>query len=366
MELFKHYNIYCRKMCPYIKKEMYKETIQSIVQWRSTEAAEQEKKSWKNLEKSKSELHKRQYLIAGKCYKQHLYKIKRKTVRDKLNFGDNKTKTLYKITKSLTSDISENTLPEKNSYKELADIFANFFVNKVTKIWSEFQHEENYNIPNRKYKTLLKFQTITEEELFKIIKKMKSTTSSNDPCNTKFILNFSKLLVPVWTNIKNNSTEEGIVLKCWKEAIVRPVQKNQNLGTDLTNYWPISNLTFFSKLLEKVILNQFLNHLNNNNLLPNYQSAYRANHSTETAILNLCDNILQNMEKNINTAMVALDISVAFNTVNHKILLEVLNKYYGIHGLALKWIESYLTNRQFGVQIEDKFSEVKTIDLSVS
>ena len=76
--------------------------------------------------------------------------------------------------------------------------------------------------------------------------------------------------------------------------------------------------------------------------MPNYQSAY---HSTETAILNLCDNILQNMEKNINTAMVALDLSSAFDTVNHKILLEVLNKYYGIHGLALKWIKSYLINR---------------------
>ena len=63
--------------------------------------------------------------------------------------------------------------------------------------------------------------------------------------------------------------------------------------------------------------------------------------------------------------MVALDPNAAFNTFNHKILLEVLNKYYGIHGLALKWIESCLTNRQFWVQIEDKFSEVKTTDFSV-
>ena len=63
--------------------------------------------------------------------------------------------------------------------------------------------------------------------------------------------------------------------------------------------------------------------------------------------------------------MVALDPNAAFNTVNHKILLGVLNKYYEIHGLAPKWIKSYLANRQFWVQIEDKFSEVKTIDFSV-
>ena len=71
------------------------------------------------------------------------------------------------------------------------------------------------------------------------------------------------------------------------------------------------------------------------------------------------------MEKNINITMVALDLRTAFYTVNHKILMEVLNKYYGIQGLALQWIKSYLTSRQFCVQIEDKFSEVKTIDFSI-
>ena len=97
----------------------------------------------------------------------------------------------------------------------------------------------------------------------------------------------------------------------------------------------------------------------------NYQSTYRANHSTEAAILNICENILQNMENNINTKVVALDLSAAFDTVNHKILLDVLNKYYRIQGTALKWIKLYPANRQFWVQIEDQFSEVKTIDFSV-
>ena len=83
------------------------------------------------------------------------------------------------------------------------------------------------------------------------------------------------------------------------------------------------------------------------------------------AILNLCDNILQNMENNIYTTMVALDLSATLGTVNHKILLEVLNKYYGIQRVALQWIKSYLAKMQFHVQIEDEFSEVKTIDFSV-
>ena len=149
----------------------------------------------------------------------------------------------------------------------------------------------------------------------------------------------------------------------WKEAIILPIQKDHKPGTDLTNYQPISNLTFFSKLIEKVILNQLLDHFRINKLIPSYQSAYKAHLSTETAILNICDNILHSMENNTNTTMVALDVSAAFDTVNHKILLEVLNKYFLIQGIALKWIKS---NRQLPVQIEDQFSEIKTIDVSVS
>ena len=63
--------------------------------------------------------------------------------------------------------------------------------------------------------------------------------------------------------------------------------------------------------------------------------------------------------------MVALDLSAAFDTVNHRILLEVLKKYYGIQGLALQWLKSYLTDRQFKLQIEENFSEVKTVNFSV-
>ena len=80
------------------------------------------------------------------------------------------TKTLYKITKILTSDTSENNFPESTSNKELADTFADFFIDKVTKIKSGFQNNENFNIPTRTCKSLSNFQTITREELTKLLK----------------------------------------------------------------------------------------------------------------------------------------------------------------------------------------------------
>ena len=95
-----------------------------------------------------------------------------------LSSEKNKTKILYKITKTLPTDIIENTFPLSSSNKELADIFPSFFVEKVNKIRSEFQHDEIYYIPTRNCNTLPYFQTTTEEELFNTIKTMNSTTSS--------------------------------------------------------------------------------------------------------------------------------------------------------------------------------------------
>ena len=135
-------------------------------------------------------------------------------MRDQLSSGKNKSKTLYEITKTLTKDIKENIFPSSSWNKELADIFTNFFVEKVNKIRSKFQHDETDNIPIRNCNTVSNFQTITEEELFKTIKAMNSTTSSNDPCITKFILGFSQILVPVWIKIINKSILEGTVLQC--------------------------------------------------------------------------------------------------------------------------------------------------------
>ena len=117
------------------------------------------------------------------------------------------------------------------------------------------------------------------------------------------------------------------------------------------NCRPISNLYFVSKLLEKVVQNLLTDHFNRKSLIQTYQNAYRKFYSSETTILDLCDNILINMENIENTAIVALDLSAAFDTVNHKILIKVLENYFGIWEKASNWIMSDLQYRQFQVHI---------------
>ena len=108
------------------------------------------------------------------------------------------------------------------------------------------------------------------------------------------------------------------------------------------NYRPVSNLSFLSKLVEQCMLKELLQHCEDNHLLPNFQSAYRANYSTETSLVKLVNNILRSMEHRQIMTVVLLDLSAAFDMVDHDILLSILNKQFGICGKALEWFNSYL------------------------
>ena len=127
----------------------------------------------------------------------------------------------------------------------------------------------------------------------------------------------------------------------------------------------MSNLCFISKVVEKVTLDQFNSHCQEYNLVPEYQSAYRKKHSCETSLVKLVNDILWNMENQLVTAIVILDLSAAFDTVDHDLLLEVLGKRFGIVGKARTWYESYLKPRQFRVAVEDKISQPRQLDYLV-
>ena len=111
------------------------------------------------------------------------------------------------------------------------------------------------------------------------------------------------------------------------------------------NYRPISNLSFVSKLLERVVARQLTTHLESNGLIPALQSAYRRNHSTETALLKICNDALMAADNGMVTLVVLLDYSAAFDTVDHSIMLDILERRCGLTDDALRWRTSYLHSR---------------------
>ena len=125
------------------------------------------------------------------------------------------------------------------------------------------------------------------------------------------------------------------------------------------------NLHYVSKILEKVVDMQLSHHLHENNLLEPHQSAYRTAHSTETALVRVSNDILRAIDNKQSVFLVLLDMSSAFDTIDHSILLSMLNQRYAIGGTALKWFGSYLSDRTQQVRILGESSEPQPLDLGV-
>ena len=131
------------------------------------------------------------------------------------------------------------------------------------------------------------------------------------------------------------------------------------------NFRPVSNLAFISKLVETVVAKQLQHYLNCNNLFPVFQSAYRQNHSTETALLKVMNDILLNMNNQCVTLLILLDLSAVFDTVNHDTMQRRLEYSFGIQGKALSWFASYLSARTQGIMINESLSKPFKLECGV-
>ena len=122
-----------------------------------------------------------------------------------------------------------------------------------------------------------------------------------------------------------------------------PLLKKPSLSKDdMTNYRPVSNLNFVSKIIEKDIANLIRSHLERNDLSNQYQSAYKKFHSTETTLLKVKNDIILNMDEGRVTALTQLDLSAAFDTLDHSSVTNLLSTWYGIDDIALDWFVSYI------------------------
>jgi hypothetical protein len=173
-----------------------------------------------------------------------------------------------------------------------------------------------------------------------------------DPVPTAVIKNCSDLLSPYIEILFNRSLSESYLPVDQKLAYVTPHLKKRGLDcTDNSNFRPVSNLSFISKLIEKIVSTQLTGYLESNHLLPIAQSAYRRFHSTETALLKVFSDLSKAVDDGNVCLLGLLDLSAAFDTVDHEILLSRMELSYGITGPALAWLNSYLTDRTQVVRV---------------
>ena len=223
---------------------------------------------------------------------------------------------------------------------------------------------EAYNPEISNTPKLCQFTPMTESEVKTIIMSMKSKSCEIDPIPTHILKQLLPSVIPIITKIVNLSLSKGEFCHIWKVAVVRPLLK-KGLNPIKLNYRPVSNLTFMSKVIEKCMLRQLKIHCDTYNLLPDYQSAYHENYSCETCLLQLTNDILWACEHQSVMSLTVLDLSAAFDTVDHFILTSTLKTKFGINELALMWFNSYLQPRSFKVAVNGKYSDEKQLTYSV-
>jgi hypothetical protein len=338
--------------------------------------------------KSLSESDHERYIVQNKIVNDLIVMSKTEYYKNTLAEAD--SKTMYRTVNSLLNK-SNAVLPSTSSNESLSNNFANFFSEKVDKIRSELDSSilnvsckyndkcndicnDNSQVQFSKY-TLCNndqidlydvFTPVDEDEVRKILSKIPNKSSSLDPLPTWLLKKCFDIFVPFMMSFINNSFQAGHFPSILREAVISPLIKKSTLNPDiLKNYRPVSNLPTLGKILEYPAVSRLNDHLKSQDLTEKFQSAYKTAHSTETALLRVRNDIVNELDQGKIVMLVLLDMSAAFDTIDHDILVNRLNNEYGIGGCVLNWFSSYLKDRTSRVCVLGNYSSVHPLKYGV-
>jgi hypothetical protein len=316
---------------------------------------------------TKLEIHCQIYIDKCKHVNKLIRDAKRCYYTNLINDNAHDQKLLYRTLSTLFSKPS--SLPTHSSFHELSERFSHYFIKKIEDIRCNLDSNDTStpftNLEIHSLSTMTTFQPTTPSDLQKIIMNSPTKSCSLDPIPTSLLKGCLNALLPYISATVNLSLQSGEVPTLFKSAIVTPLLKKASLDHNmLKNYRPVSNLPFLSKVLEKVVAQQLKKHLSDHSLLEPLQSAYREFHSTETALLKVHDDVCMALDAGKCVLLVLLDLSAAFDTIDHDILLSRLLDL-GITGTPLQWLTSYLNNRHQSVTINGILSSSQTLHSGV-
>ncbi|KAL6458614.1 hypothetical protein MHYP_G00320860 [Metynnis hypsauchen] len=295
-------------------------------------------------------------------YRRELNKARSAYLASQIEINKNNPRALFSVISKLTKN-QAGTDPQIPAI-HTSNAFMDYFDNKIENIREKIQQinstsclssgvadiEQNSVTEVR----LEAFNPLPQLELEKIISSSNCTTCILDAVPTKLLKQVLPDIINPLLTIVNSSLNLGRVPKAFKLAVIKPLIKKPNLDPSiLSNYRPISNLPFISKILEKAVAEQLCSYLHRNQIYEKFQSGFRPHHSTETALVKITNDLLLAADQGCVSLLVLLDLSAAFDTIDHAILLERLENMVGVTGTALSWFKSYLTDRYQFVRVND-------------
>jgi len=228
-----------------------------------------------------------------------------------------------------------------------ANEYCHYFANKVDAVRHATADSPPPTFtPITSSSSLSTFRSTTVDEVSSLIRRLPDKSSAADPIPTSVLKDVADLVAPYIVHLFNTSIAAGRFPSCFKRSFITPIVKKAGLDKeDVQSYRPISNLSVLSKLIERLIARRLIDYIRDANLLPSFQSGFRPLHSTETAVLKVLSDLLEALDRGEVGVLLLLDLSAAFDTVDHETLLRRLELTFGISGNALSchgWLPIYL------------------------
>ena len=292
-----------------------------------------------------------------------------------LKFKNDAKKTWSTINSILSKTKQPKVLPDYliveniklDNTREIAEKFNDFFINIGPTLSKNIKRNSNKHFSvflKDKTQHIFTFTPVNITDVSKSIKELKGKSSSgHDNISTRLLKDISPVIVSILTHIIKQSLNTGIFPQRLKIAKVVPLFKKGDPYV-IDNYRPISLLPSLSKVFEKIVFKELYDYFLKKKLLYNSQYGFRTDHSTEQASLEFVDKISMDMDNGKIPIAFFLDLSKAFDTLDHAILLTKL-QHYGICESALNWFRSYLTNRSQFVDFDGTHSSCKEITTGV-
>lgn len=324
----------------------------------------------RKFRKVQSKENKEELSTARNRYNFELKEARSKFYQQKISDCEASSKDLYGVLGKITGRCKEKTIPTNADNKTIAEEMGKYYTEKIVNIRNNIKAKNSSTlhsefIPKVK-EGFYAFTPINSEQLMKIISTMKNKTCRSDPMPTSLVKSCMSLLQHILLHIINISLSNNVFPHQLKTALVTPIIKDENKNAeDFKNYRPVSNLPFLAKLLETVMYIELNDYIESYSLHSKYQSAYRRFHSCETALVQVVDDIQQMISNKQHVSLVLLDSSSAFDTVDHDLMLQRLEKQFSISCDALTMIKSYLTDRTFSIVVGQEISEPKDLKYGV-
>ena len=249
---------------------------------------------------------------------------------------------------------------------------AAFFINKVRNIRSAItvalsgQCVEPLSSDVPCLSLLSDFTPATPMEVQRVLRSMSSKSSPLDFVPTSLLKTCAGVFSYIIADLANTTFRLGLFPSKFRMAQITPLMKQRGLEfSDPSSYRPISNLNTISKILERLVLTRITSHSNESAAVDPLQSAYRHGYSTETALLQVTSDIFEAFDAGESVLLVALDQSAAFDCIHHATLIDRLRHTYGLTGVALDWMKSYLSSRQSYVNWRTCNSDHIVVDTGV-